>query len=127
MPRIIARFLKLPNPELYTGHCFRRSSVTQLANSGGDLTTIKRHGGWKSSTVAEGYIDTSESRRVAVAEMLSSHSSTSSSNVYVSSSEANVEQNIIGQNLPEIKINAQDSSNVTIKVYNNCTIYHQNS
>ncbi|KAK4885098.1 hypothetical protein RN001_001369 [Aquatica leii] len=53
----IAVYLKLPNPELFTGHCFRRSSATHLANRGGDLLTFKRHGGWKSSTVAEGYVD----------------------------------------------------------------------
>lgn len=24
-PKVIAKYLKLPNPNLYTGHCFRRS------------------------------------------------------------------------------------------------------
>ncbi|KAJ8968746.1 hypothetical protein NQ317_004450 [Molorchus minor] len=48
---------KLPNPEIYTGHSFRRSSATLLANSGEGLTDIKRLGGWKSTTVAEGYIE----------------------------------------------------------------------
>ncbi|XP_031359311.1 uncharacterized protein LOC116182891 [Photinus pyralis] len=57
-PRKIAEFLQLANPAQYTGHCFRRSSVSHLANSGSDLVTIKRHGGWKSSAVAEGYIET---------------------------------------------------------------------
>ncbi|KAJ8983558.1 hypothetical protein NQ317_006603 [Molorchus minor] len=47
MPTDIARFLKLPNSELYTGHCFRRTSVSLLADSGANLCTIKRHGGWK--------------------------------------------------------------------------------
>jgi integrase len=28
VPKTIAAFLELPNPELYTGHCFRRSSAT---------------------------------------------------------------------------------------------------
>jgi hypothetical protein len=49
VPKTIAAFLELPNPELYTGHCFRRSSATHIANSGGDLLSIKRLGGWKSS------------------------------------------------------------------------------
>lgn len=61
MPSEIAAFLRLPNPELYTGHSFRRSSATLLANSGEGLTDIKRLGGWKSSTVAEGYIEESTS------------------------------------------------------------------
>ncbi|KAK4882876.1 hypothetical protein RN001_006195 [Aquatica leii] len=41
MPKSIATFLNLSNPEDYTGHCFRRSSVSELANRGGDLITIK--------------------------------------------------------------------------------------
>ena len=28
-------------------------------DAGGDITGLKRHGGWKSTTVAEGYIDNS--------------------------------------------------------------------
>ena len=59
MPSEIAAFLRLSNPELYTGHCFRRSSASHLADAGANLTTIKKHGGWKSSTVAEGYIENS--------------------------------------------------------------------
>lgn len=59
MPREIATFLGLQEPEQYTGHCFRRTSATLLADSGADLTTLKRHGGLKSSTVAEVYIEDS--------------------------------------------------------------------
>ncbi|KAJ8964300.1 hypothetical protein NQ317_016778 [Molorchus minor] len=33
MPTDVARFLKLPNSELYTGHCFRRTSASLLADS----------------------------------------------------------------------------------------------
>jgi integrase len=66
----IASFLQLPNPELYTGHCFRRSSATHLANHGGSLLTIKRHGGWKSSTVAESYVDAYLKNKIYVAQML---------------------------------------------------------
>ncbi|XP_023311961.1 uncharacterized protein LOC111692276 [Anoplophora glabripennis] len=67
MPADIAEFLNLPNPQLYTGHCFRRSSATLLADSGANLTTIKRHGGWKSSTVAEGYIENSLEQKKEIA------------------------------------------------------------
>lgn len=59
MPKLIAEFLGLEDPHLYTGHSFRRTSATLLANSGADLLTLKRHGGWKSSSVAEGYIEES--------------------------------------------------------------------
>ncbi|XP_063910019.1 uncharacterized protein LOC135143278 [Zophobas morio] len=59
MPKEVAAYLGLPNPELFTGHSFRRSSATLLVDGGGDITDLKRHGGWKSSSVAEGYIDNS--------------------------------------------------------------------
>ena len=59
MPKKVAEFLNLSNPEMYTGHCFRRTSTTLLAEAGADITTLKRHGGWKSNSVAEGYIEAS--------------------------------------------------------------------
>lgn len=59
IPAKIAQYLGLEDSALYTGHCFRRCSATFLADSGANLTTIKRHGGWKSSSVAEGYLEDS--------------------------------------------------------------------
>lgn len=59
IPKQIATYLNLPDAESYTGHCLRRSSVTLLADTGANLTTLKRHGGWKSDKVAEGYIEES--------------------------------------------------------------------
>ncbi|CAH0406004.1 unnamed protein product [Chilo suppressalis] len=59
IPREIATFLGLLEPPLYTGHCFRRTSATLLAESGADLLSLKRHGGWKSNSVVEGYIEDS--------------------------------------------------------------------
>jgi hypothetical protein len=56
VPKKIADFLNLPNSSNYTGHCFRRTSATLLADAGADITVLKRHGGWRSNTVAEGYI-----------------------------------------------------------------------
>jgi integrase len=71
IPEDIATFLGLENPEKYTGHSFRRSSASWLADSGADKDTIMRHGGWKSSTVAEGYIETSvESKKRVAAQIL---------------------------------------------------------
>ena len=67
IPKNIAKFLKLSNPELFTGHCFRRSSATLLANSGADLLKIKQHGGWKSNTVAEGYVENSIENKKRIA------------------------------------------------------------
>lgn len=54
MPKKIAEYLQLPDAYLYTGYSFRRSSATLLADAGASITTIKRHGGWKSTAIAEG-------------------------------------------------------------------------
>jgi hypothetical protein len=59
IPSYIASFLHLNDPEKYTGHFFRHSSASWLANVGADKDTIMRHGGWRSATVAEGYVETS--------------------------------------------------------------------
>lgn len=45
IPADIAIFFKIPDPQLFTGHCFRRSSATLLANSGCDILELKRLGG----------------------------------------------------------------------------------
>lgn len=153
VPKIIASYLKLCNPEQYTGHCFRRSSASHLANQGSDLVTIKRHGGWKSSTVAESYIEDSLQKKKDVAEMFRSTSSQPSTSTSTSSQpstsishgtfypastshnnlnrgkvEVNVrdapstsfQQSFLAQNLPGFSFN--NSSHVSINVYNNCTI-----
>lgn len=68
IPREIATFLELPEPLLYTGHCFRRTSATLLADSGADLLSLKRHGGWKSNAVVEGYIEDSIQNKSKICE-----------------------------------------------------------
>ncbi|KAJ8912290.1 hypothetical protein NQ315_017323 [Exocentrus adspersus] len=55
IPSIIAKYLGLSDPDKYTGHC--RTSVTLLAEAGASMTTLKRHGGWKSTSVAERYLE----------------------------------------------------------------------
>lgn len=67
IPSQIAEYLKLENPSSYTGHCFRRTSATILVDAGGDLMALKRHGGWKSSTTAEGYVDDSLKNKTSTA------------------------------------------------------------
>lgn len=53
MPRRIASFLNLENPNSYTGHSFRRSSTTMAADAGATLEEMKRFYYWKSNTVVE--------------------------------------------------------------------------
>jgi hypothetical protein len=70
MPRDIAQYLNLPDANLYTGHAFRRTSATLLADSGADITTLKRHGGWRSSNVAEGYIENSIDNKLKIGKQI---------------------------------------------------------
>lgn len=70
MPKDVAMYLKLPNVELYTGHSFRRTSTTILADSGADILTLKRHGGWASDKVAEGYIEESVGNKRRICERI---------------------------------------------------------
>lgn len=70
VPTKIAQFLNLQNPASYTGHCFRRTSATLLADAGGDIVSLKRHGGWKSTSVAEGYLEDSIQNKLQVASKI---------------------------------------------------------
>lgn len=55
-PRQVAQYLKLDQPEKYSGHSFRCTSATFLVNNGGTEIDLTRLGGWKSTSVAMGYI-----------------------------------------------------------------------
>jgi hypothetical protein len=44
----------------------RRTSASLLAKAGADISVIKRHGAWKSSNVAEGYVDDSLENRTTL-------------------------------------------------------------
>lgn len=70
IPFRIATYLGISNAKEYTGHCFRRSSATMLADAGEDIINIKRHAGWKSTTVAEGYIENSVANKLKIAKKI---------------------------------------------------------
>lgn len=114
MPSSIASYLGHSNPQQYTGHCFRRSSASLLADSGADLLTVKRHGGWRSSTVAESYIEEStENKKKVSANILGNVPSTSSS----TSNEINlVSKNTA--NMSSAGMNLTNCSDFKIIIYN---------
>ena len=70
MPKEIAKYLGLPEADLYTGHSFRRTSATMLADSGADILTLKRHGGWRSDAVAESYIENSIHHKAKISDKI---------------------------------------------------------
>lgn len=63
VPEKIASYLMLPNPERFTGHCFRRTSATLLSDSGANMQAIKQLGRWRSDIIAQGYIENSMHNR----------------------------------------------------------------
>jgi integrase len=85
IPRQIATFLGIKDPETYTGHALRVTLVTVLADSETNNLALKRHGRWKSDSIAEEYIRNSDhiqketALRVAgYSEIISSASNASS-------------------------------------------------
>lgn len=50
MGKEIAKFLKLENPNSYTGHSFCRSSATIMIDAEGDIVTVGRRGAWRVAT-----------------------------------------------------------------------------
>lgn len=112
MPQIVAKYLNLPNPAEYTGHCFRRSSATILVDSGADLTSLKRHGGWKSAAVAEGYIEESLNNKIDVANRIFETKSDKS----VINTNSNI-SHFSGKEVQPIISNC-NNCNITINVYN---------
>lgn len=70
IPSKIAIYLNLTDASLYTGHCFRRTSATLFANAGGSKENLKRHGGWKSDSVAESYVEESVLNKTKIAKAI---------------------------------------------------------
>lgn len=44
IPKLIAEFLKLPEPKLYTGHSYRRTGTTIAADAGASMEDLMRLG-----------------------------------------------------------------------------------
>ncbi len=70
IPREIANSLGLEDSENFTGHCFRRSGATILADSGVNKITLKRAGRWKSDTVCDGYVEESRHSKIQIASAI---------------------------------------------------------
>ena len=66
-PKKIATYLQLQEPDKYTGHSFRGSGATHLADSGATTLQIKRAGNWHSDGVVEGYVANSKRSKLQLA------------------------------------------------------------
>lgn len=75
----VAAFLKLPNPERYTGHCLRRSAANTLAESGMSTVALKKHFNWKSEGTALKYVENTNASKLSVSEKIGTSSKPCSS------------------------------------------------
>lgn len=70
LPRRVAHFLRLEDKDKYTGHTIRRTATTWLAERGASTNVIQKFGGWKSASVAQGYIDDSDKMKTTIAQTI---------------------------------------------------------
>ncbi|KAG5894016.1 hypothetical protein JTB14_031016 [Gonioctena quinquepunctata] len=117
MKLVIREYLKLPNPELYTGHCFRRSSATILIDAGKDITSLKRHGGWKSTTVAVSYIDGSMKNEYDIANEI-----VSSINESENLPSTPISYNFENEEISNVPLQCPNASQITFDHCDNITV-----
>ena len=75
-PRFQAEYLALPNPELFTGHSWRRTAAQTLADAGASSSHITRHMGWTSPQMLNTYTAVSQVSQVYAAAVLGGNSQT---------------------------------------------------
>ena len=66
----IASELGLPNPQKYTGHCFRRSAATAAANQGATTVDLKTTFGWTNEKTALKYIEGTKVQKRRMSKLL---------------------------------------------------------
>ncbi|CAM9926110.1 unnamed protein product, partial [Heterosigma akashiwo] len=74
VPSEIAEFLGLPNPEEFTGHCFRHTFANILANSGCSKVQLQQAGRWKSGAACDGYLANSDLSRTNISAAITTGS-----------------------------------------------------
>lgn len=116
-PLQIARFLKLDNPEKYTGHAFRRTSATIMANSGMTIDQIQRQVGWKSAAVANGYVEESITNKKNVSNIIGSAISGRTISMTSENSISSIDLNTVSPNLKDQGFNISNNTNCTFHIH----------
>jgi hypothetical protein len=73
----VAKELGLQDWTSYTGHCWRRSSATQVAGEGATALDMKRQFGWQQETTAMRYLDGTNQQMIKMAKLATGQSSSS--------------------------------------------------
>ena len=108
----VAMELGLPDPEAYTGHCWRRSAASQAALAGASTTQLKKGFGWRSNDVALEYVDNTHAHTRQLAAMITGTSLPPS------------RQEVASSTLPEGSVHKGDYGTkiVNIQMGDNCTL-----
>jgi len=77
-PSVVAKYLGLQGN--FTGHCFRRSCATILAENGATSTQLKSLMNWRGEATALNYVDNSKRSRIVMAEKINGESQLQSNN-----------------------------------------------
>lgn len=75
----VAQVLNKDSPEIFTGHCFRRSAATQAAKAGATTPALKTHFGWCQETTPQRYIEGTNETVQKMARFITSTTSEESS------------------------------------------------
>jgi len=70
IPIDIAKFLELLNPEFYTGHAFRRSTASAMAESGASSILMRTHFNWKSEATAMKYVESTDAQKLKISDFI---------------------------------------------------------
>jgi hypothetical protein len=127
-PFLVAKYLNLPEAKKFTGHAFRRSSATIMANSGISVDERKRQVGWKSSTVAAAYVKESIENKSSVSRCIvgAVNGSSSTKSTFLKSNVLeNAKNQQCGDSLQIIqtKNDPIDGSGLQISNNTNCTFH----
>ena len=109
----IAKKLNLGDTDLYTGHCFRRSSATAAANAGANSMELKRHFGWVQETTALRYLDETNDRARKMAKLLTEENKENSINIQCNSQQKNM-QFVNGNDKKVYNFEFHNSNNITL-------------
>ena len=114
----VAKELGLDDWSCYTGHCWRRSSATQVAGEGASVVDMKRQFGWRQESTAMRYIDGTETQMLKMATL-----STGQKSLSIVSRTTNVSPTMINeQGSSSNEPKAQPSKAYHLTFGDNCNI-----
>jgi len=118
VPKDVATTLGL-DASLYSGHSFRCTGATLLADAGGTIEDIKRSGFWKSDTVARRYIRVTTQQQRRTAQLLVSELYGRSISFFQEPDEK--KPKVASQEAPQEYIAPKIAAAASAITFNNCT------